>query len=82
MTAAAAAAGTAAAQAGPVQGCVLPATDAVAVAPPPEVAPAIATRGPSLVAPLLLGLDGLVAVFGLLQLLKNDDGTAHPISPQ
>ena len=62
-------------QSGPVQGCVLPAVDAV-----PAPLPAVATNSFSLIGPLAALLAGLVAVLVLVSIGNQKDHKA-PISP-
>jgi hypothetical protein len=75
---------SAAAQAAPAQGCVLPAVDApvpvVETAPPMAEPVAVASGGG--ISPLLLGLAAIALGVGLYALLKNDDDNApRPVSP-
>ena len=64
-----------AAQPGPVQGCVLPAVDAV-----PAPLPPVASNGFSLIGPLAALLAGLVAVLVLVSIGNQKDHKA-PVSP-
>ena len=74
-------AGTAASgQAAPGAGCVLPAVDPAVAPPIAETAP-LAAGGPSLLAPLIAGLAGLVAVLVLINASNGDDEDPVPVSP-
>lgn len=67
-------------QAAPGAGCVLPAGDPVVAVPVSEAAP-LAAGGGSLLAPLIAGLAGLVAVLVLINASNGDDEDPVPVSP-